>query len=203
MNIIAQSCRRVIIEHQKWFLVSDNGVMSQSVVTVASRLGHQTCKNVGRITYIVLAQTLNHAQSINQSVASRSTETTLSLSLCVCVCVWYRARLVTAVWCLECWLSSVCVCGTELGWSQPCDVWSVGCCLCMCVVQSSAGHSRVMSGVLVVSYLSSTLATLSFRSDTGLLSTVVHWWCDDLESSMINVCLSVCHTPVLCWNWWT
>jgi len=27
-------------------------------------LGHQTCKTVGCITYIVLVQTLNHAQSI-------------------------------------------------------------------------------------------------------------------------------------------
>jgi len=29
-------------------------------------LGHQTVKTVGRITYIVLVQTLNPAQSVNQ-----------------------------------------------------------------------------------------------------------------------------------------
>jgi len=31
-------------------------------------LGHQTYKTVGLITYIVLVQTLNPAQSINQSI---------------------------------------------------------------------------------------------------------------------------------------
>jgi len=54
-------------------------------------LGLLTCKKtVGRITYIVLVQTLNHAQSINQSVAAilasvsgneKTDQTTFALNL--------------------------------------------------------------------------------------------------------------------------
>jgi len=51
---------------------------------------HRAVKTVGRITYIVLVQTLNHAQSINQSVAAilasvsgneKTDQTTFALNL--------------------------------------------------------------------------------------------------------------------------
>lgn len=59
---------------------------------------------------------------------------TASLFVCVCVCTlqWVCADCF-CVWSvclfyLLCFCVCVCVC-VELGWGQPCDVWSIGCIL--------------------------------------------------------------------------